>query len=246
MTYQPPPQRQYGPLTSQSAYDCVPTTCAMGADRATVAAIHTDHAHIRVASGITGRGLSYEEAVAATKKVTGVTGVVRYGISAADLKSLLVGGHAVTISIDTHATANTAYRTNAFLGNHSIFGNAYYSTNDAVNVKDPGTSASYLNWPFALVVKAALLRTRNHGINVIVWPDTEGVRWTAHKARQMRSDPSYTSGTGLGSLVVGRTYAGGRTQNGDNYTLPTGRVANGWVHVNDGKRWSWCIGESFR
>lgn len=249
MTYVPQPQAQFVPRTASSPDDCVPATCAIAADRATVGAVHVNHAVIRAATGQARGGVPYPAAVLATSTATGVVGQVRYGISPSDLKALLAGGRACTVSIDTHATANTPYRTNAFLGGHSVFANRYYSSTDAVAVEDPGTTqVGFLNWPFSLLVKAALLRTGNHGINVIVWPDTEGVTWLAKQARSVHPKPTYAASAGKPFAVTrpGTAYVGGSTTNGETYTLHSGGTANGWVQVKVAGKWGWVTGDCFR
>jgi hypothetical protein len=247
MAFSPIAQSQFQPVTATSPDDCVPTTCAEAVERATVGAVRVNHSTIRKADPTPAPGgMSYQDAYLATKKATGVVGEPRFGISAPDLKALLVAGHSVTISVDTHALAGTACGLH-FLGKHSEFINSYSAAMGTFRMDDPGTTpVGFHDCPAALIVKAALLRTGNHGINVIVWPDTEGVSWKAAKVHSLRDLPSYTTGEGRGMTKIGTTYLGGRTQNADPYALGT-RTANGWVHVKDpitGK-WLWTIGDSF-
>ncbi len=232
MTYRPAQGGQFQPPTTFSKDDCVPATCALGADRATVGAIRKTHADIRRASGDTEGGITYRDAVQATEKATGVIGTERLGISSADLLALLKAGHAVTISIDTHATAGTKYATNHFLGGHSVYANSYTATSNTVPVEDPGTTAAgYLDWPWALLIKAALLRTGNRGINVIVWPDTEGVSKVATGVYKIRSAPSTATGKQLALTVKGKAYWCSKTVNGGPWQRADGTTANGWWYI---------------
>jgi hypothetical protein len=231
MPYSPPRNSQIDGSADQYN-NCVPATCVMAADRATVGRKRVTTRQIRAASGISGRGLTYAEAVAATKKVTGVQGEPRYGITRADLHNLVVAGHAVTLSIDCSVTRYTAYRTNTFAGSHSVYVNSYHSS--TYRIEDPGTtSAGYLDWPADLVYRAAEARTMGHGINVIVWPDTEGEKRKAIAPGRFRATPSLT-GVDKGPIDVGYIYYVGATTNGGAWKRSDGGISNGWHRISTG------------
>lgn len=249
MSYVPLARSQFQPHTATSPDDCVPAACAEAVDRVTVGAIRVTHVDIRRASAKPfGGRLSYSEGVNATMAVTGVQGDVRLGVSPADVKKLLIGGSALTISMDASVTHGTACGTYDFLGDHSEFINSYDPVNDTFHLDDPGTTPiGFHDCPAALILRAALERSGQRGVNVIVWPDTEGVSWTARKVHSLRDLPSYKTGKAIGATRIGTVYAGGRTQNGDPYPL-NGRTVDGFVHVLDPhtKRWLWTVGDSFR
>lgn len=247
--FAPPPQQQYSPVTPTSALDCVPTCCAMAASRATVGVVHVNHATIRAHASQQTSGMTYQDAVAATKAATGVVGQALFGVPPVNAKTLLIGGNVLTVSIDTHATAGTPYRTNNFLGGHSVYANTYFTTGDLVKVKDPGTSAGYLNWPWSLLVDAALLRSGQRGMNLIVWPDTEGVTWTGKNLRSVHPLPSYAKVAGnapIGQVHPGLAYVTGRTTNGEPVKQASGYVNDGWVQVKVGGKWGYVEASAFR
>lgn len=244
--FQPAPQSQFQPHTATSPDDCVAAACAEAVARSTVGAVHTDHAAIRKASGVASGALSYAEAVAATLKVTGVRGEVRLRVPATEAKVVVAGGHGAIISIWAAVTHGTACGTNNFMLGHSLYINSYDPVHDTFHLDDPGTTATgFHDCPAALILRAAEVRTGNQGVDLIVWPDTEGVSWTARKVHSLRDQPSYTAGKAMGATKIGTTYPGGRTQNGEAYPL-AGRTADGWVHVLAAGRWLWTIGDSFR
>jgi hypothetical protein len=226
MTYQPVAQAQFVPLTSRSPDDCVPTCCAMGAAQATVGAKVVTHQTIRAAHPTPG-GMSYQDAVVATKAVTGVQGEARFFVPPTDAWALLVAGHSLTVSIDTHATEGTKYATNGFLGGHSVFASRP-QTGPTVVVKDPGrTTSPFEAWPWVLLVKAAMLRSGNRGMNLIVWPDTEGVTRTAVASTPYYDKP-FRSASEKGKLVKGKRYTVTSTFNGGGWPNLTGGTSFGW------------------
>lgn len=245
--YVPLSGSQFKPLTTFSSVDCVPQTCAEAADRASVGAMRTTHAAIRNASTDRSGGMTYGDAVKATEKVTGIKGEPRYSLSRDEVRKLCKAGHALTVSIDCSVTVNTKYATNRYTGGHSVFANSYAALDDTFMVQDPGTtSAGYLRWPAALLLAAAEKRTNGHGVNTIVWPDTEGRSWKAVMTGRIRATPE-TDGKDLGKIVLGTTYRGGRTENGGTWTRKDGTTADGWVHVQyAASKWGWVRGEALR
>jgi hypothetical protein len=205
----------------------------MGADRSTVGAIRVSHADIRAASGQASGALSYPVAVAATQKATGVRGEVHVWVPPVNAWALLVAGHALTVSIDTHATAGTKFATNHFLGGHSVFANHVVRANSTVIVKDPGrTTSPFEAWPWALLVKAAELRSGNRGMNLIVWPDTEGVTRLGVTG-QFYAQPDGTSAK-KGSVVPTRPYTVTGTTNGGGWPRAGGGTSKGWHKTSAG------------
>jgi hypothetical protein len=227
MTYQPVAQAQYVPVTARSADDCVPTCCAMGAARATVGARIVDHQAIRNADPTPAPGgMSYQDAVIATQRSTGVVATARFFVTPVDAWALLAGGHALTVSIDTNATAGTKFATNKFLGGHSVFANAIASPS-TVHVKDPGrTTSPFEAWPWALLVKAAELRSGQRGMNLIVWPDTEGVTRISQGGPYY--DSPYRSSAVKGSLAKGQKATVTSTFNGGGVPNLSGGTSFGW------------------
>lgn len=251
MAFRPKQLSQFQPSTWSSSVDCVPACTAHLINRATVDGKKPSHADVRKASGVTDkRGLSYAEAATAAAKF-GVTLTPRYGITRAQLKDILTSGRACAVSIDCSVTVNTPYRTNSFTGDHSEFAQAYSSSINAAAVEDPGTTAAgYLNWPFDLLCRAAEARTKDHlgvshGINVLVGPDTEGVKWKCVMTGKVRATPD-TNAAAIATLKVGTTYQGGRTQNGGPWERAYGTTGYGWVHVLVGTRWGWARGEAMK
>ncbi len=234
MTYRPLAQGQFQPVTPRSMDDCVPTCCAMGADRATVGAKVVNHQVIRNADPTPAAGgMSYQDAVVATQRATGVLGEVRFFVPPTDAWALLVAGHALTVSIDTHATAGTKFATGNFLGGHSVFANEAQS-NGIVVVKDPGrTTSPFEAWPWALLVKAAMLRSGQRGMNLIVWPDTEGVVRTAVTAVQLHSGPARSKPV-IKTLPKGSRPLVTSTFNGGFWPNLTGGSSDGWHRVPGG------------
>jgi hypothetical protein len=226
--------------------NCVPATCVMGADRASVGAKRPKTAAIRNASSDTSGGMLYGDAVDATAAVTGIRGRARYGISRADLRALVKAGHAVTISIACSVTLGTPFATNRYTGGHSVFVNSFDATHAEFMVEDPGTTAAgYLRWPEALLFAAAEKRTNGHGINVIVWPDTDGVTRTAVMTGRIRAKAS-TEAEDLGRIKLGDTFTVVTTVNGGPWKRANGTTAHGWHRVKVGTDFGFIRGEALR
>lgn len=242
MPYQPAKNGQIdgSPLDESN---CVPATCVMGVDRATVGTKRPTTAAIRKASGDTSGGLLFTDAARATEAVTGVKGTVRLGISRNDVRALLLGGHALTVGINCAVTRWTAYRTNYYTGFHAVFANSLYE--QTATVEDPGTtSAGYLYWPLDLLYRAAESFTGNGGINVIVWPDTEGVTKVAVKTGRIRGTAS-TEGPDLGPIVLGKAYTAVTTVTGGSWWSARRKAyANGWWRVAVGTGYGFIRGEA--
>jgi hypothetical protein len=206
----------------------------MGADRATVGAKVVDHSTIRALFPYPG-GMSYQDGVSATRIATGVQGEARFFVPPTSAWDLLVAGHALTVSIDTHATAGTKWATNHFLGGHSVFANHVLRVNQTVVVKDPGrTTSPFEAWPWDLLVKAAELRSGQRGMNLIVWPDTEGV--TRHGVSgQFYAQPNGASAK-RGNVPPGAPVNVVGTTNGGVWPRPGG-TSNGW-HKTDKGVWA--------
>lgn len=266
MSFHPAPNPQYAPSTSTSARDCVAAVTAMLIERATVGATRVTHATVRAKSGAPStRGLYLWEGQKAAKAL-GVDLEVVLGVSRNTLRDTVRGGHGVGVTIHTSVTRYTTRRTNFYVGPHELYVNAYSdwpageicdcekrtsAAHGEFTVEDPGTSAAgYLQWSASLVYLAAEKLTSMYGqtgINLLVAPDTEIRPWKATIAGQIRSEPDYDKGTKLAAIVVGKTYKGGRTENGGNWLRKDGTKANGWTHVvisgtSPNYKWGWAAG----
>ena len=236
-----------------SIVNCVPATCVMGADRASVGAQRARTAAIRDESGDESGGMSYADAADATAKVTGIRGQPRYSISRLDLRKLIKAGHAVTISIDASVTVTTPFATNRYTGGHSVFVNSgsfpegvQGSGLDTFRIDDPGTtSAGYLTWPAKLLYAAAEKRTNGHGINVIVWPDTENVVRTAVMTGRIRETAS-TTAKALGPIKIGDAHTVVGTVRGGRWKREDGTFARGWHKVKHGTVFAFIRGEALK
>lgn len=224
--------------------NCVPATCVMGADRASVGAVRPKTAAIRKASGDTYRGITFTDAAAATARVCGVKGVPRFGLSRNDVRALLLGGHALTVGINCAVTRYTQYRTNYYTGFHAVFANSL--VDQTVTVEDPGTTAAgYLRWPLDLLYRAAESFTGGRGINVIAWPDTEGVTKVAVMKGRVRATASAQS-KDLGPVVLGRAYSAVTTVTGGDWKRADGTTARGWWKVKRGTGYGFIRGECLK
>ena len=267
MTFRPVKSGQYEPVTSTSAKDCVAATTAMLIERATVGRLRPTHATIRKASGAPStRGLYLYEAVNAAKTL-GVTLVASLWNSRNTMRDTVAGGAAVGVTIHTSVTRYTTRRTNYYVGPHEVYVQAYNywpagevcacekktaTAHGEYSVEDPGTtSVGYLQWSADLVYRAAEKLTGG-GINLLIAPDTEIRPWKAAIAGQIRSEPDYDTGRKLADIVLGRTYKGGRTENGGNWLRADGSKANGWTHVvisgttPETYKWGWWAGRAGR
>lgn len=252
--------------------NCVPATCADIIDRTTVSATRVLGSEVRKASGVSGRGLMYSEAAAATLKLTTAKGrpvrlEPRYGLSRSTVRDTVAGGSVCGISIDTSVTRYTTRRTNYYVGGHTVYLLVYSwwpagdrctcekltaTAHGEYTVDDPGTTAAgYLQWSADLVYRAAEKRTSYHGINLLVGPDTETVKWVGKESGAIRNAPRNDSPKEA-SVVVGRTYFGGRTDNGGSWDRSNGTKANGWIHVaysgtsTSDYKWGWVMGRRMR
>ena len=242
MPYQPVKNPQMDG-TAFAASNCVPATCVMGVDRATVGTRRPSTAAIRKASGDTSGGLLFTDAARATEQLTGVKGIPRFGLSRNDVRALLLGGHALTVGINCAVTRYTKYRTNYYTGFHAVYANSLYE--QTAKVEDPGTTAAgYLDWPLDLLYRAAESFTGGRGINVIVWPDTEGVTKVAVKTGRIRGTAS-TQGPDLGPIVSGKSYTALTTVTGGQWwSARRNAYANGWWKVKVGTKFGFIRGEA--
>lgn len=257
---------QFQPLISTSSRNCVPNTGRKLMRRATVDAIAPSTAACRKWSGAPDtRGLTYGEMATAAAHF-GVTLTPMYGNTRQEMFDLVDAGHAVGISIDCSVTVNTERRTGSYTGDHTIYGhdvrhvpaggkclcekrNASKAHNEYL-IEDPGnTSIGYQWWSASLVYRAAEARTTDHngishGINLLVAPDTEGVKWKCVMTGRFRSEPRKDSAD-LGPYRVGTIYPGGRTENGGTWERRDGTLAHGWIHLRmPNGRWAWARGEA--
>lgn len=260
MSYRPKPQAQFRPSTSTSGRDCVAASTALLIDRATVGAIHTDHAVIRKRSGAPAtRGLYNSEATKAAATF-GVTLTPYSGLSRNALRDLVASGRACGVSISCAVTRNTSRRTNSYTGPHRITAVAYSwwdkgtvcncnrQTKDEhgeFTVEDPGTtSVGYQQWSAVLVYRAAEAHDRTGKISVLAAPDTEGRSWKAVMPGKVRKSPR-TDAPALADIQTGKTYPGGRTDNGGDWVRKDGTEGDGWIHVRLGSgAWGWIRGEA--
>ena len=245
---------QFSPSTPSSSKDCVAATTAMLVERALVGRIRPTHVDIRKLSGAPiSRGLYMAEAVIAANHY-GVKLESQVGLNRTQTRDTIGNGRPAGGSIDCSVTVNTSRRTNSYTGNHMVYVHQYqywpggsrcecekvatYAHGEFL-VEDPGTtSAGYLWWSADLFYRAA--EKRGNGlINLLVGPDTEGRTWTALAARDVRTEPSYSTGKKLGSTKAGVKYAGGRTENGGNWKREDGSFADQWVHIKYGQKWAW-------
>lgn len=258
--FRPQKRGQYEPVTATSSLDCVCAVTGQLIACATVDAKWPNHAEVRAASGIVGRGISYLEAENAAAKY-GVSLAARYGLSRTQaLDAIAVAPFA--LSIDAAVTLHTTRRTNNFAGNHTVFvvaSNLWPAGERCacelltttrhweLTIDDPGTTvAGYMQWSADLAFRAAEARTGGNGINVLAGRDTEGVSWTGVGVHAIRSDPSYSTGSAIGQTVNGHVYPGGRTENGGGWNRPDGSTAHGWVHIKTATHWGWARGSALR
>lgn len=261
------------PQKSASTYwtkDCVPTSAAESVNLATVDALRPTGTDIRYAAQVTAyRGLSYGEAVVGTitwttKKGRRVSPTARYAITRAAFKGYADGGYSGSVSISCAVTVNTKRATNDFTGNHTVTWRDYRwcttaatcycerkgTTRAAIDhaeilIEDPGTTTTGWQWWSAeLLFKAAEFRTGNDGIDVIVFPDTEGVDWRLVKTATVWAAPR-TNSQAFVNLPVGRVLNGGRTEVGGNWTRDSdGKTGRGWIQVEYATgKWGWIEGE---
>lgn len=258
-------ESQFQPLIPTSAKNCVPCTTRKLIRRATVDAHAPSTRAIRGASGAPDtRGLTYGEAADGAMLTARVKLMPSYGNDRQEMFDLVDGGHACGLSGDCSVTVNTERRTNSFTGDHTVYvhdvrhvevrGTCLCEKHSAATahneylIEDPGNSSvGYVWWSASLVYRFGEARTTDHlgishGINLLVAPDTEGVRWKAIEVAQVRTEPSYSTGKGVGRLAVGHTYDGGRTENGGKWTRSDGSYGHGWVHILFGGSWRWVKG----
>lgn len=265
------PVPQIVPGAPYAQKNCVPATCGCNIGRSTVGRLRRSGAQVRAASAAAhlDRGLSYGEAVDAVEVTTSntVKPLARYGLENADLRALADAGHSGAISIDTAVTHYTSRKTANYVGNHTVGWYDYRWVTDAANcrcelqgttsatvdhgeflVEDPGTTiAGYLWWSAGLLYRAAQARTGGNGINVIVFPDTEGVtRTVIVSGAAVRPKPSLSS-PGFKYLGKGTYVRVVKTQNAGAWKRSDGSTANGWheVHLADG-RYGWVRGGALR
>jgi hypothetical protein len=211
MTYRPPKQSQFEPLTPTSSKNCVAATAAYLVERATAGRIKSDHAVIRNASGAPAtRGLYIFEAQAAVAKLYGIKLDAVPFASRATLYDIVNSGRAVGVMIDCDVTVNTTRRTNSYTGLHEVYvGDVSQwpksadvcacekhttSAHREYLVEDPGTTTTgYLLWSEDLLCRAAESVTGDRGINLMVAPDTEGAVRTAIGSPYARVSPSLTA-----------------------------------------------------
>lgn len=256
---------QFQPLIATSKLNCVPCTTRKLIRRATVDAHAPSTAAIRGASGAPStRGLTYGEAADAAWLTARVKLTPSYGNDRQEMFDLVDGGHACGLSGDCSITVDTERATNSYTGDHTVYvhdvrhveagGTCLCEKHSAATahneylIEDPGTSsAGYLWWSASLAYRFGEARTVDHlgithGINLLVAPDTEGVKWKAIDDAQVRTEPSYTKGTGVGRLKVDTIYQGGRTENGGNWARGDATFGHGWVHILFNGSWRWVKG----
>lgn len=265
MTFRPVRNGQYEPVTATSSRDCVAAVTAMLMERATVGRIRVSHATVRAKSGAPStRGLYLWEAEKAAAAL-GVNLEVVLNVSRNTFRDTVRGGNGVGVTIFTSVTRYTTRRTNFYVGPHEVYVNDYNdwpkgeicgcekrtaAAHGEFTVEDPGTtSVGYLQWSADLLYRAAEKLTGDNGINLLVAPDTEIRPWKAMIEGQIRSEPDYDTGTKLAAIVVGKTYKGGRTENGGNWLRANGTKANGWTHVvisgtSPNYKWGWWAGRA--
>jgi hypothetical protein len=242
--FRPKKRGQFEPLTSTSGIDCVCAVTGQLVNVATVDAKWPDHAAIRKASGIVGRGISYIEAENAAAKF-GVKLAARYGLSRTQVVDNGDADIRFGISVDAGTYVNTIRHTGTFTGPHTLFveghnvwpGGEKCACEKATTLRhgeftidDPGTTtAGYQQWSEDLVIKAALARTGGNGINILTARDTEGV------LRVSNGTPLYDSPFRSSKLI--RTLASGLTANvtstfnGGGWPRADGTTAYGWHRV---------------
>jgi hypothetical protein len=247
---------------------CVDTASANNIAKATLDRLHPSGASFRAKTGHGWcGGLSYGEAVDTSINDYGVHADARYGIANQDLKELADSGASGNVSIDCAVTVHTKRATNTFTGDHTIGWYDYRWVNRPTDpcwcekagtsygdvdhgellIKDPGVRAGYQWWSCSLLYKAAQARTGGNGINVVIFPDTEGVSWKAVEVRAIRSQPTYSSGVQVGQTALNKVYPGGRTQNGGAYKRPDGTYAHIWAHIEYAAgQWGWTRGGALR
>lgn len=253
-------QSQFQPVIATSSRDCVPCSTRKGIRRTTLDRTYPTTAAIRAKSGAPStRGLTYGEASQAALAF-GVKADPVYGNTRQEMFDLIDAGHSACLSIDCSATVNTERRTNSYTGDHTVYVHDVRHVGDkclcerhtttAHNeylIEDPGNSSiGYVWWSAALVYKAGELRTtdrmgQSHGINLLVFPDTEGVKWRVTVQTALRKEPRIDSPR-LKRLPAGTIIPGGRTERGGAFRRSDGSQGYGWVHLHYGGVWGWAQG----
>lgn len=174
---------------------------------------------LRVMSGDTSGGLTYDQIVALAPRATGneVHVARMYYIPVSNVVTLLKAPRTVHISILCSVTLNTPFHTGNFTGRHNIglYDYRVYAWTDStgthsqqqVLVGDPGTSADFRWWPLGLVLKAASASATAGTCNVWYSADLEGVTRTARLGSPLYQGPSFAA------AVPGATISAGTAEN---------------------------------
>lgn len=233
--------------------NCVLATATDLMCRASVGFWRVPASKLRTITGDTSGGVTFEQAAAATRKATGgeVELLPRYGLTRAELKTLIDAGRAAAITISCLVTRYTTRRTNSFIGAHAVYVNDYdWRTSNCFCekkrpgldhgeflVEDPGTTvAGYLWWSAELLYKAA---EANGGgrINVMTCRDTEGVWRKGRKSGAIRQSASVNAAK-IGDIEKDKVYFVVSTRNGGKWVSDTdGETRTNWhrVKMADGK-----------
>ncbi len=200
---------------------------------------------LRVLSGDTSGGLTYDQIVALAPRATGgEVHVTRlYLMPNGNVVTLLKAPRTVHISILCSVTINTPFHTGNFTGRHNIglydyrvytwTVNGVHHSQEQVLVGDPGTSADFRWWPLSLVLKAAQASTGVAGTcNVWYSADLEGVTRVSRGSSPLYVSPALTA-THAGTLSAGSTEEVISTGFGGAWSVSAAHKGNGWYHIKN-------------
>lgn len=231
MPYRPGKQSQFEPLTDTSKRDCIPATVAYLVERATVGRIASNHKIIRdqatKAGYPTTAGLTLTAGALAAKALYSIDIEVRRHVSASVLFQTVELGQAVGVTVQCPPWV--IFPGSTYSGAHEVYLNSAThwpkgetcscekhssAAHDELTVEDPGSvSAGYRQVSLDLVMRAANGVTGGLGANLLIAPDTEGVKRRAITSAYIRVSPDRAA-KALGRLVINRDYYVPTTANG--------------------------------
>lgn len=225
--------------------NCVLTVARKLADLWTLGFWQPPVRALRVATGDTSGGVTFEAAEAATARITGGEVALRHRYSAptSTLDDLIDAGRELGVTIHTAVTAGTPFATGRFRGLHliAVLDKRAVAYTDAAGAKrtqkqglvmDPGHSApTFRWWPWALIVKAAQAATAGAGVHVLYGRDRVNVARTVKNDGAIRSAPQLVDSPKsnvVGHVKAGQTVTVAGTVDGGPYPLGTRKNLTGW------------------
>lgn len=240
-----------GPLYHQgdgSAFqwqNCTLANLTTEMDTASLGYWRVPASRLRVLSGDTSGGLTYDQIVALAPKATGnEVHVTRlYFMPIGNVVDLLKAPRTVHISVLGSAYNDTPFRTGSFTGRHNIGLYDYriyrwtdsagvHHSQEQVLVGDPGVRTDFRWWPLSLVLKAAQASARPGACHVWYSADLEGVTRISRGTSPLFVSPSTTSAH-VGGLTPGSSEQVIKTVAGTAWSVSTAHKGNGWAQIKN-------------